>query len=163
MTKYVLDNMIFNHLLECTPEQLNKIGTLWDFYVVSHTKNLELRDFILLCENEEAFMLRFPNIKERMNEIFTTLEIKTLPNHHFPFIEDNPWWPWMYPLSDNTNPVFTDIWWPSKEPGTINDALIADATSLAGCILITNDWPLTRKWKKRNIPVLNWDRFFSKI
>lgn len=151
MNKYIIDNMIFDHLIFLDDSELNKLWQIWDFFVVSNVKNYQLQG--LIDKN--------PWNAEKIEQIFSILKIITLPNKTFPWMEENPFGPGMYPFRNNDSPTFHAVRWATVSEGSLHDALIADATSIIGWTLITEDGRLTRKCQENSIQVLNWWDFLQ--
>jgi len=153
MRKYIIDSNIFDYLILLDPAQLCRLVNFWEFYTVSNIKNYQLKGL-----RDKARWNA-----EKIDEIFKILNIETLPNKNFPWMEDDPWWPSMFPFDNNTSSTFIDLKWNTTGQGDLHDALIGDATNRAGGVLLTNDKGLTKRAQREAIPVLSWQDFLDCI
>lgn len=149
--KYIIDSNIFDHLILLDNSKLAELWTIWKFYVVSNVKNYQLKG--LIDKN--------PWNEQKIENVFSILGITTLPNRTFPWMEDSLWSSDMHPFDNNNNQIFHAVRWNTTNEGSLHDALIADATSIVGWILITEDTKLTKRCQENSVPVLDWQAFLQ--
>jgi hypothetical protein len=153
MKKYILDNNIFDYFVLLDTKHLEFLSKSGNYFVVSNVKNYQLKKYIE----------KYPDKEEKIKEIFRILTIKTLPNKHFIFMEDKPFWELLYPFKDNTSPTFLAVKWSRTNLKDTHDALIADAAFTENGVLVTEDKKLISASIKEGIFVLSYKDFLLEV